>query len=119
LWSNGENPASYNRRMRSPSLLSWRLAACLALPATATALAADAPSRGGEPVVQRIVQEDANVRVEELRVRGETQRVVVRPKAASAPAYEIVTGATGRDPGGAGEGRRGAVGQRVWNVFGF
>jgi len=105
--------------MRSPSLLPWRLAAGLPLLAAAIGHAADAPPRGGEPVVQRIVQEDDNVRVEELRVRGETQRVVVRPKGASAPAYEIVTSATGRNPGGTGEGLRGAVGQRVWNVLGF
>jgi len=94
------------------------LAAALLL-AGAAAHAQQLPTRGGEPRIERKVQEDRQVRVEELRVRGQTQRVVVQPKAASAPAYEILTSTSGRDPGGVGEGRRGASGQRVWNVLGF
>jgi hypothetical protein len=68
-----------------------------------------------EPAVQRSVQEDDGVRIEELRVRGVNQRLVVQPKAASAPAYEIVPADPGRD---AAQDRRSA-GQRVWRLFSF
>lgn len=68
-----------------------------------------------EPAVQRQVLEDDGVRIEELRVRGINQRLVVRPKAASAPAYEILPAEPGRD---AAQDRR-AAGQRVWRLFSF
>jgi hypothetical protein len=72
-----------------------------------------------EPAVQRSVQEDDNVRIEELRVRGVTQRIVVRPKAggqgAALPEYEILPAEPGRD---SAQDRRSA-GQRVWRLFSF
>ena len=72
-----------------------------------------------EPAVQRSVQEDDNVRIEELRVRGVTQRIVVRPKAggqgAALPEYEILPAEPGRD---SAQDRRSA-GQRVWRLFTF
>jgi len=83
-------------------------------PAAATA----APDRGGDPSIQRIVIEDEQVRVEELRVRGQAERIVVNPKSGARP-YEIVTSPHGRDTGSQADGRRGAAGQRVWNVLGF
>lgn len=82
----------------------------LLLPALAGAALA-AP----EPAVLRSVQEDDSVRIEELRVRGVNVRIVVQPKAASAPAYEIVPADPGRD---AAQDRRSA-GQRVWRLFSF
>jgi hypothetical protein len=91
-----------------------RAALSLLCAVPAWACAQQVPQRGGEPNVQRTVVEDDQVRVEELRVRGQVQRVVVSPKLPGAKAYEIVTGDAGRDPD-----HRGAVGQRVWNVFGF
>jgi hypothetical protein len=83
------------------------IALLLALPAAHAA----AP----EPAVQRQVLEDDGVRIEELRVRGVNQRLLVRPKAASAPAYEILPAEPGRD---AAQDRR-AAGQRVWRLFSF
>lgn len=68
-----------------------------------------------EPAVQRQVLEDDGVRIEELRVRGVNQRLVVQPKAASAPAYEILPAEPGKD---AAQDRR-AAGQRVWRLFSF
>ena len=68
-----------------------------------------------EPAEQRSVQEDDQVRLEELRLRGINQRLVVRPKIASAPAYEIVPADPGRD---AAQDRRSA-GQRVWRLLSF
>jgi hypothetical protein len=72
-----------------------------------------------EPAVQRSVQEDDNVRIDELRVRGVTQRIIVRPKAAgqgtALPEYEILPAEPGRD---SAQDRR-AAGQRVWRLFSF
>src|SRR5947209_16581015 len=38
------------------------------------------PQRGGEPAVQRTVIDDSRARIEELRVRGQLQKVTVEPK---------------------------------------
>jgi len=74
--------------------------------------------KGGEPVVKRTVIEDGQTRIEELRVRGNLQKVTVAPKG-RAPGYEILTGdgyhATADDPGTS----RGSAGKRVWNVLRF
>ena len=95
-----------------------RAAAAFALLAVAgTALAQDA-RRIPEPKVERIVVQDDAVRIEELRVRGQTQRVVVKPK--NAAEYEIVPAQAGRDPSqNRANGNPGAGGQRVWNVLKF
>ena len=73
---------------------------------------------GGEPVVRRTVIEDGQTRIEELRVRGNLQKVTVAPKG-RAPGYEVLTGdgfhATAEDPGTS----RGSAGKRVWNVLRF
>ena len=92
-------------------MLRATTATLLALLALAPLEALAAP----EPAVQRSVQEDDHVRLEELRVRGVNQRLVVQPKAASAPAYEILPADPGRD---AAHDRRSA-GQRVWRLFSF
>jgi lipoprotein-anchoring transpeptidase ErfK/SrfK len=126
------HPAAYNfPTMQHASVLAALL---LGLAVTATgATAADAPpspaapasaaapevhDRGGDPAIRRSVIEDDQVKVEELRVRGQTERIVVSPKHAGRP-YEILTNPNGRDPGGSADGRRGATGQRVWTVLGF
>lgn len=97
-----------------------RATLALALVAASAAAAAQQPDRGGppEPRVQRIVLEDDAVRIEELRVRGQTQRIVVKPK--NAAEYEIVAPTGGRDPSqNRGNQQPGAAGQRVWNVLKF
>jgi hypothetical protein len=77
-----------------------------------------APVGPPEPKVQRIVVEDDAVRIEELRVRGQTQRIVVKPKHAAE--YEIVPPTGGRDPSqNRGNQQAGAAGQRVWNLLRF
>lgn len=96
-------------------------ALCCCLPCVAQAQmpperAADSvPQRGGEPVVQRIVNEDESVRIEELRVRGQTRRIVVRSKLPGVPAYEVGTAADGRD---VTQDRR-SEGRSLWQVFAF
>ena len=72
----------------------------------------------GEPNVRRTVIDDSRARIEELRVRGQLQKVTVAPKG-GAPGYEILLGdgthTMGDDPGTS----RGSAGKRVWNVLKF
>jgi hypothetical protein len=90
--------------------------AALLLPlcAAAPAQVREAP----EPNVQRTVVQDDGARIEELRVRGQVQRIVVKPK--NAAEYEVVPPAGGRDPSqNRANQQAGAGGQRVWNLFKF
>ena len=72
--------------------------------------------QAGEPKIERIVTEDDGARIDELRVRGQTQSITVQPKLAGAPAYEIGTSASGRDV--SQEGRT-TEGRSLWHVFAF
>ena len=80
--------------------------------------AAETPLANGEPAVRHTVIDDGRTRIEELRVRGQLQRITVEPKG-RAPAYEIVTGDGAPDFADGAGGSRGAAGKRVWNVFRF
>ena len=77
------------------------------------------PTERGEPNVRRSVTEDGNARIDELRVRGQTERITVTPKVGIRKPYEIVTGNAGRHTFDGPGGARGAVGTRVWNVVDF
>jgi hypothetical protein len=93
------------------------LRACL-FAFAAPALAQDAPPASRpEPNVQRTVVEDDAVRIEELRVRGQNQRIVVRIKKGPSGSYEVLPADNGRDPSQAAN--KGAAGQRVWHVMSF
>jgi opacity protein-like surface antigen len=92
---------------------SFLAALLFALSAATSAQVKDAP----EPQVQRTVVEDDGARIEELRVRGQLQRVIVKPK--NAAEYEIVTAPGGRDPSVGRSGNKDSSGQRVWNLFKF
>jgi hypothetical protein len=81
--------------------------------------AASAATRRGEPEVRRSVTEDEGSRIEELRVRGQTERVTVTPKVGFRKPYEIVIGNAGRHAFDGPGGTRGAAGTRVWNVLDF
>jgi hypothetical protein len=90
-------------------------AALLLLPMAAVrAQEAAAPP---EPVVQRQVSEDDNVRIEEVRVRGQTQSITVKNKirGLKGTQYEIVPPSGARDPSQAGNSN----GQRVWHLLSF
>ena len=91
-----------------PALLFIVCAAAFAQPAPAPQTE---PQAAPDPAIQRIVTEDDNVRIEELRVRGQTQRIVVQPKSANVRPYEIVP--ADADPA------RASAGQRVWQVLDF
>jgi len=79
---------------------------------------APVPMKGGEPAVQRTVIEDKGAKIEELRVRGNLQRIVVTPRG-PAPGYEVLTSdgyhPTADDPGTS----RGDRHPRVWSVLRF
>jgi len=74
--------------------------------------------RAGEPNVRRTVIDDGRARIEELRIRGQLQKVTVAPKG-GAPGYEVLVGdgvhPMPDDPGTS----RGSAGKRVWNVLRF
>ena len=66
-----------------------------------------------EPHVQRSVINDQSARIEELRVRGQTQRITVQPKGdlgGKAPPYEVVPTNANKEA---------LSGQRVWQVLSF
>jgi hypothetical protein len=79
-----------------------------------TACAGPAP----EALVQHRKAEDELTRIEELRVRGQVQKVTVQPKTAGAKAYEIVPPDGGNDPSQKHTTKR-AVGNSVWSIFSF
>lgn len=85
----------------------------------ATASAAPWAQESSEPRVERRVVEDEGVRIEELRVRGQTQRIVVHPKKGVLRAYEVLPLEGGRDPSQTRNGQPGAAGKRVWQVLSF
>ncbi len=70
-----------------------------------------------EPFVQETVIEDDGARIDELKVRGRSKRIVVKPK--TGPAYEIIPPGIGPDISQGARGNNGAVGKRVWPVLSF
>ena len=106
---------------------------CIALPCTAQAapptaataqeaappLAAPASGLAGEPEVRHTVIEGETTRIDELRVRGVAQRIVVTTKGRNATSYEIITGDGSRDLSDGANTSRGATGKRVWRVLNF
>jgi len=84
----------------------------VALPATQTRDPA-------EPNVKHTVIEDEGSKIDELRVRGQAQRIVVTPKVGIKKSYEIITDSSGREMADGSGASRGAVGKRVWNVLNF
>lgn len=106
-------PADARDRPCRPTWLSTAAVAAVgvALLAPRPATAADTP----EPVVVRTVTEDARVRIEETRVRGALQRIVVEPKGNGAH-YEITPPTGAVDPSQSPSPRSG---ERRWRMFSF
>ena len=92
-----------------------RTALLLPLVALLAGCAGLAPRGSDDAALQRLVSEDDQVRITELRQRGQTQRISVDPKDSAAPRYEITPQAAGSDPSAA----RSGAGQRVWTVLNF
>ena len=72
-----------------------------------------------EPNVKHTVTEDEGSKIDELRVRGQAQRIVVTPKVGIKKSYEIITDSSAREMADGSGASRGAVGKRVWNVLNF
>jgi len=79
------------------------------------------PDEVPDAKVEEIVNEDDRTRIEELRVRGETRKVVVKLKNSVMPDYEILLSDSQYDlrPGLSHGVRRGMTGTRVWRVLDF
>jgi hypothetical protein len=81
--------------------------------------AAQPAAPAGEPNVKYTVIDDDSTHIDELKVRGHTQRINVKPKIAGLRGYEIITGDGSRDLSDGANTSRGAAGKRVWNVLSF
>jgi hypothetical protein len=68
-----------------------------------------------DAATRHLVSEDDHVRIDELRVRGQTQRLSVQNKGSRVPGYDILPPTGGNDPSKS----RDAAGQRVWPVLTF
>ncbi len=97
----------------SAAILLW---AAAGVAAPAASVPAATPAERGEAAVQRNVDEDEHVRIEEVRVRGESRSIVVKPKTAGAKEYEIEPSTGANDPS---QRNRRAAGERVWRLFSF
>ncbi len=73
----------------------------------------------GEPAVQRTVIEDDGSRIDELKVRGQTQRITVQPKVGTTKAYQIITSDGARSLSDSHSAANGSAGKRVWQVLSF
>ena len=80
---------------------------------------ASVPAEPIEPEVQTHRIDERGAEVDELRVRGQAQRIVVTPHNTDLPAYEIITGDGSRDLSFGASSTRGAAGKRVWHVLSF
>ncbi len=105
---------------------SCALALCLALPgmphaqnAPAGNAATPAPPGRPDQRIERIRTEDGLARIDELRVGGETQTIVVAPKDGM-PAYEVQPGNNARSlPQGERGNATTSGGTRVWKLLAF
>lgn len=97
-------------------LLAWTAVAAQTVPPTQPPPAADGRKNQR---IERIHVEDGGARIDELRYGGQTQSIVVQPKA-DVPEYEIQPTDMARSrPADKRDGMSSATGQRVWNLFRF
>lgn len=96
-----------------PLLRLLPAALALACSAAGAAPAADPPAfkEPPEPKVEQITVQDKDVRIDELRVRGQTRSLTVKPR--NAPEYEVLPIDPGKPIDDKTEGRR------VWRLFQF
>ena len=72
-----------------------------------------------EQTIQRIRTEDAGSRIDEIRVGGETQSILVQPKTGTdLPGYEVRPSDTARGAAPS-TSKNDTTGPRVWNVLKF
>lgn len=105
----------YNAVMRLPLLLA--LCLCSLALGQAHAQTSPAPAQAAvEPRIERIRVEDNSVRIEEVRVGGQTQAITVQPK--NMPSYELGTHSSNRNPA-TDNSDSGQTSSRGWKVLGF
>jgi hypothetical protein len=98
-------------------MLGLASASCWAQTAPPTPAQSATPA--GEPEVQRTVIEDEGSRIDELKVRGQTQRLTVQPKVGTTKAYQIITSDGTRSLSDSHGAANGSTGKRVWQVLSF
>ena len=109
--SDATNPA----QPPAPLTSAWaRCGTALLTMAAAALAAAPAVAQTTEPAVVRTVTQDDQVRIEETRVRGAVQRIVVEQKAGGS--YEIMPPSATADPSRSPTPRSG---ERRWRLFSF
>jgi len=103
----------------APALLLAAVASAAGAPALPPSAIAPAASAATEQApagaVDKRVIEDGKVRIEETRVRGQTQSVTVTSKLPGVKAYEVIQPPLGKDP----SQDKGAAGKRTWSLFDF
>lgn len=104
-------PTMEGMKRLAPILAAVLLCAGPARAAETAASAPEAPAQPPEPAVEVLTVEDEGARIDELRVRGEPQRVTVRTKGPLRSQYEIAVPRRG--------GNGALAGQRVWHVLSF
>jgi hypothetical protein len=115
------NRAMLHLRLATPVLLALAIAGTGLTHAQTPPADTPASTSGQRPEqrIERIRIEDAGSRIDELRVGGETQSIVVSPKGGM-PAYDVVPE---RGNSNLTRGERGSTGNtggtRVWKVLGF
>ena len=101
--------------MRTPLLLA--LCLCSLALGQAHAQTTPAPAKAAvEPRIERIRVEDNSVRIDEVRVGGQTQAITVQPK--NMPSYELGTHSSNRNPA-TDSSDSGQTSSRGWKVLGF
>ncbi|XVJ71770.1 MAG: DUF2782 domain-containing protein [Rhizobacter sp.] len=98
-------------------MLGWASTCSWAQTAPVTPTQTTTPA--GEPAVQRTVIEDEGSRIDELKVRGQTQRITVQPKVGTTKAYQIITSDGTRNLSDSHGAANGTTGKRVWQVLSF
>jgi Rieske Fe-S protein len=84
-------------------------------PAAPAAAASAAPATVPNGGTETKVIEDDKVRIEEKRLRGQTQSVTVQSKVRGVASYEVIMPPLGKDP----SQDKGAAGKRTWSLFDF
>jgi len=105
----------------TPSLIGAALLVALAAPALAQQPAPADPAplqHAPGDRIERITNEDALTRIDELRVDGQTKSIQVQPKN-GAPAYEIQPRGAANTPGETAGRASGNSGRSSWRLFDF
>ena len=99
--------------------LAWTALAAQTVPAPPLVQESQPTEGRKNQKVQRIHIEDGGTRIDEVRYGGQTQSIVVQPKA-DVPEYEIQPTDLSRSrPTDHRDGMSSATGTRVWNFFKF